>query len=498
MPKFSLSVKLRRNLWIILGLLLAARLLAQAVLPLTDTTESRYGEIARIMLETANWVTPQYDYGVPFWAKPPLSTWLSAASMGVFGVNEFAARLPELLLGLGMLGLVWLLAKKRYNRDFGLLSVAVLASLSLFFVASGAVMTDASLALSTTISFVAFWLAMSESDRRQQLFWGYLFFAGQGLGLLAKGPICGVLTLVPIVLWTWSRGNRWRLLWQRLPWITGSLVMLAIAAPWYILAEQRTPGFLDYFIVGEHIKRFLVTGWHGDKYGHPHKAALGTIWAYWLIGAFPWSLIAIGWATRRFRSLKALFQDQDGWALYLLWWVLWPLLFFTLAHNILWTYTITGLPAFALLVAELWLRDRQRQGRAVELPMRRSFWLTFNVPTLIALTASLVLLLHPAIVQNATQKAMAHRYLALRSSADSQFYYLFTRYYSAEFYTRGRAHYAQDFAEVRKLLNNDSRDFLALKEKMVDKIPEDIARHFSQVARIGNVLLLEEKPLNPS
>lgn len=50
----------------------------QLFFPLFDTTESRYAEIARKMLETGNWVTLQQDYGVPFWAKPPLSIWLSA------------------------------------------------------------------------------------------------------------------------------------------------------------------------------------------------------------------------------------------------------------------------------------------------------------------------------------------------------------------------------------------------------------------------------------
>ena len=62
------------------------------------------------MLETGQWIMPQFEYGVPFWGKPPLSTWLSAASMGAFGVNEFAARLPSLLLMLGCGALVYALA----------------------------------------------------------------------------------------------------------------------------------------------------------------------------------------------------------------------------------------------------------------------------------------------------------------------------------------------------------------------------------------------------
>ena len=166
MQRFSLSAQLRRNLWAMLALLLVARLISLALLPLTDNTEARYGEIARKMLETANWVTPWYDYGVPFWGKPPLSTWLSAASMGVFGINAFAARLPCLLLGFGVLWMVWRLGARHHNRDFSLLSIVLLSSLPLFFVTSGTVMTDASLAFSTCLSFTACWLAMVEADSR--------------------------------------------------------------------------------------------------------------------------------------------------------------------------------------------------------------------------------------------------------------------------------------------------------------------------------------------
>ncbi|NOZ70500.1 MAG: glycosyltransferase family 39 protein [Chloroflexi bacterium] len=490
---FSLGTKFRRVLWVILALLLSSRLVSIAVIPLTDTTESRYGEIARKMLETANWITPQYDYGVPFWGKPPLSTWLSAISMKLLGVNEFAARLPEVLLSLGVLWFVWLLAKERHNREFSLLSVALLASLPLFFVAGGAVMTDASLAFSTGLSFAAFWLAMTATDKPKQILWGYLFFVGQGLGLLAKGPICGVLTLFPIFFWMLPRGRRqWQLVWQRLPWISGSLLMLAIAAPWYYLAETRTPGFLNYFIVGEHFKRFTETGWQGDKYGHPHKVKTGTIWLYWLAGAFPWSLIAVGWLVRHFRGLRRLFHDRDGWTLYLLCWALWPMLFFTLSHNVLWTYTLTGLPAFALLVAELWHRGSQQAPAETGLAHRPWAWMLFCLPALTAIIASLLMIAPPASLQKATQKSVAQRYLELRPSANSQLYYLFTRFYSAEFYTGGRAHYAADLNEVDQLLTNNSRDFLAVKEGAVGRVPQQLLQNFRKVETIGGVLLLEE------
>ena len=78
----------------LLLLLFLIRGFFNGALPLMDKTEARYGEVARLMAETGNWIVPQIDYGVPFWAKPPLSTWLSAASVKLLGTSEFALRLP--------------------------------------------------------------------------------------------------------------------------------------------------------------------------------------------------------------------------------------------------------------------------------------------------------------------------------------------------------------------------------------------------------------------
>ena len=68
-----------------------------------DKTEARYGEIARLMAETGEWVVLQIDYGVPFWAKPPLSTWASALSIRLFGTHIFCtAPLLARLFGIGI------------------------------------------------------------------------------------------------------------------------------------------------------------------------------------------------------------------------------------------------------------------------------------------------------------------------------------------------------------------------------------------------------------
>src|SRR3954451_19156906 len=73
----------------IVALILFLRLATLSFYPLIDPTESRYSEMGRKMLETGNWLMPQFDYGVPFWGKPPLGVWLTAASLAVGGVNEF-------------------------------------------------------------------------------------------------------------------------------------------------------------------------------------------------------------------------------------------------------------------------------------------------------------------------------------------------------------------------------------------------------------------------
>ena len=106
----ALTVRERRWLaWLVVAIVVV-RLVSRAD-PSTILTEARYGEIARKMLETRQWIMPQFEYGVPF-GKPPLSTWLSAAGMVFLGVNEFAARLPSLLLMMGCGALLYFSAPR--------------------------------------------------------------------------------------------------------------------------------------------------------------------------------------------------------------------------------------------------------------------------------------------------------------------------------------------------------------------------------------------------
>ena len=478
----------RSAVWVLL-LLLVVRLVMMWYLPLTDTTEARYAEIARKMLETGNWVTPLHDYGVAFWAKPPLSFWLSAASMSVFGVNEFAARLPALLLSLGTLWLLVAVARRHSGRPMALAAALVLAGGLLFFGAAGSVMTDPALLFCVTLSQVAFWHALVLRQR----VWGYAFFVGLGFGLLAKGPLAIVLTGLPIFFWVLLR-NQWKNLWFNLPWIRGSVLMLAIALPWYLLAEQRTPGFLNYFIMGEHFSRFLDPGWNGDKYGFAHHTAHGMIWLFAGLALLPWSLLAPFWLWRKRAQLRDLVCDEDGWLLYLLLWSLMTLGFFTLSGNIIFPYSLPMLPGAALLFAELWQRARTVEGRSY-LP----YW-----ALLTGLIFSLLMLVNAAHPERylRTQKAVIVAWAAQQPAADSALvYWNSRREFSAEFYSGGRMRTTDDAEQLPTLIAGSSPAYLVVRQKDQAQIPVALFQRFQPVATIAvmkdQVILLRERTAAP-
>ena len=351
----------RPLLWL-LAVLLLVRVATLGLYPLLDTTEARYGNVARVMLATDNWVTPQNAPGDPFWAKPPLYAWAGAGTMAVLGVNEFAVRLPSVLFSALALWLTILWAQAAATdrradattaRRTSLAAGLVLGTSVLFFVSAGAIMTEASLLLATTWIGAAFWFAVVRdvAQDRVSALWRWGFFAAVGLGMLAKGPVALVYAGLPIFAWVcWQRS--WLRMWARLPWIGGTLLSAAICVPWYIVAEIRTPGFLQYFILGEHFGRFLVPHWQGDKYGGAHANPIGMIWVFWLLAALPWSFVALGrgatwWRRRR----SGVGTRLDGSARYLVLAAVVPLVFFTAARNIIWTYPLSALPALAVLLA---------------------------------------------------------------------------------------------------------------------------------------------------
>ncbi len=431
-----------RWLWAVLGMVALARLFTLGLYPLTDTTEARYGEVARKMAELGNWVTPLYDYGVPFWAKPPLTTWLSAISIQLLGVNEFAARLPYFLLAVLIGGLLWTWVRRASHRQ-AQLAVALMGGTLLYFVASAAVMTDLGLVLGTTLAMRGFWAAFEQNQSaRPQEVW--LLFIGLGIGLLAKGPIAVVLSSLPIGLWILFSGNI-KTAWQRVPWLKGSLLTLAIAAPWYVMAEIRTPGFWEYFFIGEHWNRFTVTGWAGDKYGTAHATQRGAIWLFAMAAVMPWTaLVPFLWIGRKTipaqQNAESATYSRD-FTVYLLAWSAAPCLFFTMSGNILWTYVLPALPALALLAAR-WL---SRDGRVA--------WVNGVVTAGVLAMSVLVAAFFVREEWADSWKSAKTVVLAHQASAPGQpLLFIGDLPYSASFYSNGKARALPGNAELAQHL----------------------------------------------
>lgn len=480
---FSLTHFDRRFLVIALGTLLVVRILAMFWLPLVDTTEARYAEIARIMLETGDWITPQFDYGVPFWGKPPLHTWLSAAGMAIFGVGAFGARIFILATALGVLGLTFVWVRQHKGIDQALLSVVVLFTSVLFFGASAFVMTDMVMVLGLTLSMVGFYNCLVCSSL--QSFWGRAFFVGIAIGLLAKGPVALVLMVLPIVPWLVLTGN-WRNLAQ-LPWRLGLGIAALLTLPWYVAAELKTPGFIHYFIVGEHFQRFVMSGWEGDLYGSGHARPLGIIWLYWVAAFLPWTFFAIPMLLQvRSVPLRAP-QGDEGWHSYLILWILSPLLLFTPAANLLSAYVLPSLPATAVLLVSVWARVCGKPGR----------WARISAVGAIGVVATLfvsVSVLAYGFPQTLKLKSERHLVAFARAvDPNIEFTYWGQRSFSADFYTQNTADFTILTSALAALTENGVRDAVAIEVNGAAEQLPFLEDHFDRAGVFGRRVLFLEK-----
>lgn len=473
----------RTALFTVLACLLLVRLVLMIWLPMTDTTEARYAEIARKMLETGNWITPQYDYGVPFWGKPPLHTWASGLGMKLFGVGHFGARFPILLFAIGVLSVVYVFVRRFLGGDLGLICVAVLASSVLFFGASAFVMTDMVLVFGTTLSMCGFFVAVTGQPRGRA--WENAFFVGLAIGLLAKGPVALVLTGLPIFLWLLV-GGRWHKL-RRIRWGRGSLLLALLSLPWYAAAEFNTPGFLQYFIIGEHFDRFVVPGWKGDLYGSGHAQPTGIIWLYACVAFVPWIVYAGALFWKMTDIGEQILDDTQGWHSYLLFWAISPMLLFTPAANLLPSYVLPALPASSILLCSLWVGFHDKPKQRAKLLFLGAVCGTGAL----YLCLSLALIFVPQSLNLRTENALTARVLDL--DPNLRLTYWGERTYSAEFYSAARVTFTQDLSDVTALRINTQRDAFVVPTHLLPQVSHIIADDFENVGVFRNKHLLVEK-----
>jgi 4-amino-4-deoxy-L-arabinose transferase-like glycosyltransferase len=322
---------------------------------LWDIDEGNNAECAQEMYESGNFVVPTFNYKLRV-DKPVLLYWLQASAYHVYGVNEFAARLPSALASLLSLLVVYELGRRLFDRSAALLAGLILAGSVAFCAAAHFANPDALLNLCVLLTLWCFW---NHYTRRG--WWLLGAGAACGLGMLAKGPVAVILPMMTTTLFFLIR-RELRRLWD--PHLLGAaLVFLIIAAPWYIWVGVETKGeWLAGFFWKHNVERAVgVLENHGGPFFYYVLVLLAGLgpWSVFLYPAIRYPLSAI----RQSMNAESGQGIAKGGTQFLLCWVALWLLFFTVVRTKLPNYILPVYPAAALLTASF--LDDWRRGRLV-------------------------------------------------------------------------------------------------------------------------------------
>ena len=319
---------------------------------LVGADEPRYAQVAREMWARHDWVTPTLG-GDAWLEKPPLYYWQAIAAYSLFGVRDWAARWPSAIdASLLVAGVYLFLRQLRpgFQLDGALMAASVAGIVGFARSAS----TDTPLAAMFSLAMLC-WYVWWETGHKLLLAAFYVFSA---LGVLAKGPVAVALAGVVILLFAVAARDVRRVL--RTLWPPGMVLFFAVAAPWYAAIQHAHPEFFRVFLLEHNLARFGTNLYH-----HPQP-----FWFYLpvaLLGLLPWTLFAltslneVGRAWWQERHLTA--THKDALNVFLVIWLLVPIVFFSLSQSKLPGYILPAIPAGPLLVVEYVRRHVEAEDR---------------------------------------------------------------------------------------------------------------------------------------
>ena len=335
--------------------------------------EGRYAEIPREMVATADWLTPRLN-GIKYFEKPPLQYWATAIAYRVFGKAQWTSRLWTALSGFLTILLVYAAGVRLFDPDAGLYAALMLAS-SAGFVLGGHFNTlDMGLTFFLTLAVVAFLRAQGKhATPRGRALWMHVAWAAAAAAVLSKGLVGAVLPAGGLVAYTLS--TRDFAVWRRLHLVTGTVLFLALAAPWFIGVSLANPEFPHYFFIHEHFQRFLTTVHYRVE---PWWFFLPVLAA----GLLPWTTLVPAALARGWREEA----DVSGFRArrFLIGYAAFILLFYSASSSKLEAYVLPMLPPLALLLGE----------RVAQLAARRLRW-----HLAAALLAGLAVIAAPPVVR---------------------------------------------------------------------------------------------------
>ena len=314
--------------------------------------EPRYASVGREMARSGDWITPRLD-GQPWFEKPPLTYWLTAAGHLAHLPDEWAARLPEALISVAFLVFFYFTLAREFSPRLALTATSILATSAGWLAYSFAALTD--LPMSAALGAA---MLITLYEKSGTLRAGILAGALLGLSILGKGFVPVVL-FAPVLL----IARRQRLS----TWVMTFAAAVIVAAPWFVLCWLRNgSAFWDDFFWKQHVARFFT----------PSLEHVQPFWYYvpvLLAGLFPWTPLAALLARRQ------IYADVRLRLLAV--WLLYGLVFFSVARNKLPGYLLPLLPAMAILLAAAW-----------ESAPFKAWWLAACALLLIALPTAAALL----------------------------------------------------------------------------------------------------------
>jgi len=306
---------------------------------LVGADEPRYAQIAREMLARHDWVTPVLN-GVPWLEKPVLLYWGEMLSYKIFGVSDWAARVPSAVLA-SLMVLAAYLFMRRFRRGSQLDAALILASLAGIIGFARAASTDMPLTATFTVAMLA-WYAWFETRQQRWLASCYIFLA---LGTLAKGPIAPFLAALIILVFIVVRRD-WTLIRLTL-WLPGLLLYFAVALPWYVLVQHANPQFVRVFIFEHNLARYSSNMFQ-------HRQPFWYFAPVLLLGVLPWIVFVIA---AGIRAIREIIDTRCSFELFFGLWGVLPVVFFSFSQSKLPGYILPALPPFAILAAEyIWRR----------------------------------------------------------------------------------------------------------------------------------------------
>lgn len=319
--------------------------------PLSLPDEGRYVGVAWEMLRSGDWLTPTLD-GQPFFHKPPLFYWITAASLSVFGLHEWAGRVASLIGACAAAIAIALFMRRWRGWPAARASLLVLLTQPVFFIGAQFANLDMLVAgcISATIVLLAH-VALCADEGRAAPAALHVAYLAAASGVLAKGLI-GVL-IPAMVIGAWLLLTRRLTRVRALASVSGLALLLVVALPWFVAMQLRHAEFLHYFIVVQHFQRYATSGFNNAQPFWFFPAAL-------LVLGLPWTPWLLAWRSRA----PAADAPQRSIRLLMLVWTLVVVGFFSLPQSKLIGYVLPAVPPLAVLITEALPRLDPRGWRA--------------------------------------------------------------------------------------------------------------------------------------